>query len=132
MGQCKNILLVDPEIVLAWTQTPATSCKIFVANRVRFIHQDSIPDEWNHVPTKHNPADIAFRGILPEELVDSTLWWNDPHWLLEDTLAHAKSYAGKAQHGLTTANQEIIVDKMRLMLTVSTELINEPHPFTRY
>uniref|UniRef100_A0A1I7X854 Bestrophin homolog n=1 Tax=Heterorhabditis bacteriophora TaxID=37862 RepID=A0A1I7X854_HETBA len=30
-----------------------------------------------------NPADIITRGMIPEELVDSKLWWNGPSWLLQ-------------------------------------------------
>ena len=31
-------------------------------------------------PTEENPADLATRGKLPSELMNSILW-NGPHWL---------------------------------------------------
>ncbi len=35
-----------------------------------------------HVRSKDNPADLASRGVLPSRLLDSSLWWSGPPWLL--------------------------------------------------
>ncbi len=41
-----------------------------------------IPSEyWKHVSTRHNPADLASRGVNPTALISSSLWWEGPPWL---------------------------------------------------
>lgn len=36
---------------------------------------------WNHVPSKHNPADCASRDLFATELISHDLWWSGPSWL---------------------------------------------------
>ena len=46
-------------------QLPITrEFKMFVANRVEIIHENSCDSEWFHVNTKANPPDYCSRGIL--------------------------------------------------------------------
>ncbi|XP_060865664.1 uncharacterized protein LOC132941544 [Metopolophium dirhodum] len=40
--------------------------------------------QWNHIGTQENPADIPSRGLRPQELLVSRLWWNGPAWLESD------------------------------------------------
>ena len=40
------------------------------------------PDRWNHVNGLDNPADCVSRGLFPSELLNYSLWWNEPNWLL--------------------------------------------------
>jgi hypothetical protein len=56
----------------------------FVANRVGEIQMFSDPQQWQHVSTEQNPADLISRGINAEDLKDNSLWWNGPDWLLKD------------------------------------------------
>ncbi|GFW58225.1 uncharacterized protein TNCV_2633991 [Trichonephila clavipes] len=58
--------------------------KTFVANRVSKIHQLSSCDQWHHIASEQNPADVLSRGLLPEELRDDSLWWHGPE-LLQST-----------------------------------------------
>ncbi|GFV17148.1 integrase catalytic domain-containing protein [Trichonephila clavipes] len=57
--------------------------KTFVANRVSKIHQLSSCDQWHHIASEQNPADVLSRGLLPEELRDDFLWWHGPELLLQ-------------------------------------------------
>ncbi|GFX70327.1 uncharacterized protein TNCV_2955471 [Trichonephila clavipes] len=57
--------------------------KTFVANRVSKIHQLSSCDQWHHIASEQNPADVLSRGLLPEELRDDSLWWHGPELLLQ-------------------------------------------------
>ncbi|GFX56547.1 integrase catalytic domain-containing protein [Trichonephila clavipes] len=56
---------------------------MFVANRVSKIHQLSSCDQWHHIASEQNPADVLSRGLLPEELRDDSLWWHGPELLLQ-------------------------------------------------
>ena len=52
--------------------------KTFVANRVALILENLGNQNWAHVASQENPADLETRGLTPEELKDSKLWWNGP------------------------------------------------------
>lgn len=71
----------DSTIVLAWLRKPPCHWKIFVANRVSIISNKVGTENWFHVDSKSNPADLASRGVYPPDLVNNRLWWHGPTWL---------------------------------------------------
>ncbi|XP_044249352.2 uncharacterized protein [Drosophila takahashii] len=71
----------DSTIVLAWLKKPACSWTTFVANRITKIAQATKIENWSHVRSEHNPADLASRGVSLQELGDSNIWWHGPQWL---------------------------------------------------
>ena len=52
----------DSTIALAWIRAPSHTWKTFVANRVTEI-QELSNDNWNHVGSSMNPADLISRGL---------------------------------------------------------------------
>ena len=76
----------DSSIVLAWLDGKPRDSPVYVANRVNYIMERTIPELWRHVPTGENPADCASRGMLPRELLDHTLWWEGPPWLAQEPI----------------------------------------------
>ena len=71
----------DSMNVLYWINTPANKLKTFVSNRIGQIQAHSEAEQWRHVPTDKNPADIATRDITMTDMVNSTLWWKGPDFL---------------------------------------------------
>ena len=71
----------DSMNVLYWINTPANKLKTFVSNRIGQIQAHSEAEQWRHVPTDKNPADIATRDITMTDMVNSTLWWKGPEFL---------------------------------------------------
>ena len=72
------VLFTDSTCVLHWLKT-SKPLSVFVTNRVKEIK--SLPGvTFAHVPTSDNPADMATRGMSPEELL-SSIWWKGPVWL---------------------------------------------------
>ncbi|XP_075151078.1 uncharacterized protein LOC142225184 [Haematobia irritans] len=71
----------DSTIVLAWLRKPPCSWSTFVGNRVSEILESVGNENWNHVDSESNPADIASRGCSPDELKEHHLWWTGPEWL---------------------------------------------------
>ena len=67
---------LDSTVALHWIRGGG-EYRQFVANRVRKIGEHVI-DEWRHVPTAQNPADLGSRG---GSFVESALWWCGPYWL---------------------------------------------------
>ena len=59
-----------------------TRLKVYVANRVVETTKLVPSDHWRYVSTQQNPADLASRGLHIQQLVDSSLWWQGPEWLL--------------------------------------------------
>nr|CAI5857300.1 unnamed protein product [Callosobruchus analis] len=71
----------DSMIVLSWLKMQPSSLKVFVANRVAEIQRHTTVEQWGHVPTSQNPADLASRGSSPSEIRVSNIWWSGPEWL---------------------------------------------------
>jgi len=73
-------------VVLGWLKYPAARWMTFVANRVNHIQETTNVEDWNHISSKENPADLVSRGVDANVLRDLSLWWNGPNWLqLEET-----------------------------------------------
>lgn len=77
-------LFSDSSIVLSWLRLSPHTLKTFVANRVSQILEISVGEEWYHVSSNDNPADLPSRGLLPSDLIDNRLWWHGPEWLLNN------------------------------------------------
>ncbi|XP_025995820.2 uncharacterized protein LOC105202869 [Solenopsis invicta] len=71
----------DSSIVLHWIKATNKKLPVFVAHRVGEIQEFTSIEDWNHVGTKENPADLVSRGVAPKELCESQLWWHGPIWL---------------------------------------------------
>ena len=57
--------------------------KNFVRQQVNEILRLTKKEDWRHVPSVENPADIGSRGMNASELKDVILWWEGPEWLKE-------------------------------------------------
>ncbi|XP_050431415.1 uncharacterized protein LOC126839984 [Adelges cooleyi] len=77
-------LWTDSMIVLGWLNSDSSRLKTYVANRVVQILEVSTAEQWRHVRTDENPADVVSRGLRPQDLVDNNIWWTGPSWLSED------------------------------------------------
>ncbi|GFS64815.1 integrase catalytic domain-containing protein [Trichonephila clavipes] len=71
----------DSTIVLSWMKNESRNLKTFVANRVVTIQQLTELNKWHQVPSEQNPADIISRGLDPEKIQPSELWWFGPAFL---------------------------------------------------
>ena len=97
----------DWSIVL-WIRSSSSRWKVFVANRVSYIHDRVLPSWWNHVPTSDKPADITSRGLLPEDFVSSSL--SCPPIILEisRTLLASRITCWISRHGLRSSQDRAI------------------------
>jgi hypothetical protein len=50
-------------------------------DRTSKIRAASLVENWRHVDTTKNPADLGSRGASMEELVSSKLWWEGPEMI---------------------------------------------------
>ena len=70
----------DSTIVLSWIKNNR-NYKQFVSHRVKEILKLTKPSEWNHCPTKENPADIGSREQSWSQPSENELWWSGPVWV---------------------------------------------------
>lgn len=72
----------DSTVALGWIRSTSRQWKTYVANRVSEIHELSDIQNWHHVRSEDNPADIISRGSSLSDIIKSNLWWHGPTWLL--------------------------------------------------
>ncbi|XP_066157628.1 uncharacterized protein, partial [Euwallacea fornicatus] len=100
----------DSKIVLAWIKIEPSNLKTFVANRVAKITELSKEENWAHVPSKDNPADVISRGLSPKELLQCELWFHGPNFLRES----------QSQMVIESENEEISLDRLPELKTNSS------------
>ncbi|KAL7291704.1 hypothetical protein TKK_0014493 [Trichogramma kaykai] len=71
----------DSRVVLDWLKGHPSRWQTFVANRVSEIGNTFPQAQWHHVRSSDNAVDCATRGLTPEQLLESKLWWSGPSWL---------------------------------------------------
>lgn len=76
----------DSQIVLYYLRGDTNRWNIFVSNRVNRILQVIPIEQWFHVPTDSNPADLATRGLSSKEILKNSLWWGGPQFLSLDPM----------------------------------------------
>lgn len=74
----------DSQVALAWIHSEPNRFQVFVSNRISQIQSLSNPKDWYYVNTKQNPADLASRGVQPQLLKCTDIWWHGPPFLLQD------------------------------------------------
>ena len=58
-----------------------SSYKAWVANRLRYIKDNSNVEDWYHIPGALNSSDLGTRNMKPHKLADAKLWWEGPSFL---------------------------------------------------
>ena len=81
----KHFFYTDSTVVLGYISNSTRRYQVFVANRVGTIQSLTSVSQWSHVSGKENPADLASRGCLPSDLVNS-IWFRGPSFLHEEGL----------------------------------------------
>ena len=72
----------DSKVVLGYIHNQSRRFYIYVGNRVERIRRSSNPDQWTHVPTDKNPADLATRSVPASQMQESK-WLLGPTFLLD-------------------------------------------------
>lgn len=74
----------DSTTVLAWLNDYPRRWSTFVGNRTTKILEYLPYEKWNHIKSSENPADVASRGLNPEDFLKCDLWWKGPEFLYND------------------------------------------------
>ncbi|CAH2101100.1 unnamed protein product [Euphydryas editha] len=79
----RHVYWSDSKVTLEWIKS-ACKAKTFVANRVAAMTEQSDPENWQHVSTAENPADLCSRGLDLQNISKSDIWWHGPAFLGQD------------------------------------------------
>ena len=71
----------DSVSTLMYIRNTTKRFKTFVANRLSVIHEITDPSDWKYVPSEINPADMASRGLFPDEHDRLQRWLAGPEFL---------------------------------------------------
>lgn len=120
-GELPYFLWCDSTIALQWMNKPLTDLKLFVANRVNKIRQNTNIERWFHIRTTDNPADLVSRGLFANDL-----WWNGPSWLKQDQPKWPKplewkSCRANADMELELKVHSIFVNHAELQITIGSK-----------
>lgn len=85
-------LFSDSSIVLHWLVKSNHKLDAFTAHRVSKIVASYPLSCWRHVSSRQNPADLLTRGVSPQALQHSTLWFVGPPWLKQPVSMWAKPF----------------------------------------
>lgn len=80
----------DSTVVLAWLSCHPSRWTTFIGNRTSQILSQMNNNQWAHVQSTHNPADVASRGLKPSELSYNDLWIQGPSWLREPQIHYTR------------------------------------------
>lgn len=100
LEECKTYYWSDSMIVLSWIKKQPSLLKTFVANRVATIQDLSCHEQWRHVSSEDNPADLISRGVNPSNMLDSHLWWEGPVFLTYGEYSQRQIYDSVIQDDL--------------------------------
>ncbi|XP_017888626.1 uncharacterized protein LOC108630075 [Ceratina calcarata] len=78
----RRVFWSDSQTVLHWISKDPREFRVFVANRLDEIRENSEIKEWRWVPTKDNPADDGTRAA-PNALDKGSRWLTGPPFLRE-------------------------------------------------
>lgn len=127
----REIFWTDSQITLGYISNDTKHFHTYVANRVSEIRASSEPEQWRHVASHDNPADIASRGATPTELYASKLWTEGPDFLKE---ADISSYTNKDKVDTKLPDNDPEVRQITTFTTTTTVQSNRSmtERFTKY
>ena len=73
----------DSKVVLGYLANETRRFHTYVANRAQEIRECSDINQWFHVKTSDNPADMASRGLDAREISSHDSWFHGPRFLWE-------------------------------------------------
>lgn len=112
----------DSKVVLGYIANESRRFRVFVANRVQEIQENTCVDQWKYIESEQNPADEVSRGLKTQELLNSR-WITGPEFLLENENQSVNN--GREDHEVQEDDPE--VKKSVAMATTATTQIAQAH-----
>ena len=111
----RRVFWSDSKTVLQWIRKDPRDFKMFVANRLSEIRENTNISQWRWVPSRENPEDDTTR-FIPQGLRKSSRWLLGPSFLLLNETEWPTEISNKV---LINNNTELI--KSHTILTTITQ-----------
>lgn len=115
----------DSMIVIAYIRNTKSRFKTFVANRLTEIHESTNPNQWRHVPSEQNPADIASRCITASDEERLAFWLEGPAFLKEGPDMWPSADSKKTEEEELEVKHEISVNVIQATETPTPGALDE-------
>lgn len=92
--------------------------KQYVQNRVQEIRKIVPQATWKHCPGDKNPADLPSRGLTGKELVESSMWWCGPDFLMNPQNEWPKASPSQ------TSDEQAMVEMVKCPSNVTHSLLS--------
>ena len=83
-SKIKEYFWTDSQIVLSYINSNSKRFKVFVANRVQLIKENSDVSQWMYIESKFNPADDTCCGLSASNREKVKRWVRGPEFLWKD------------------------------------------------
>ena len=80
-----HVFWTDSMNVLYWVRSLSRKFQTNIGTKISEIHASTSGNQRRHIPGRLNPADLPSRGVPAEVLVNSSVWWRGPDFLMQDT-----------------------------------------------
>ena len=94
-GITKEVFWTDIKVVLSYIKNQTRRFKTFVANRIQTIKDHFDEDQWQHAPSKSNPANYGSRGFNETCLAKIKMWYEGPKFFWEPKSSWKRHYTIK-------------------------------------
>ena len=123
----------DSQVTLCRLENDYATYRVFVANRLKTIKQNTKTEEWFYVKTDENPADLASRGKPLQEIIVSKLWLEGPEFLKDQNHDYEKMRI--ANIIISKENARLVKEEMKVTTPYFTNQTNqkvEDKEFTQF
>ncbi|VDM97294.1 unnamed protein product [Onchocerca ochengi] len=81
-SHCSFRYIPNSRCALHWIQNQSRLLPRFIQNRIEEIRTSHC--SFRYIPSECNPADIATKGISPDQLANFQPWWTECEWLKKE------------------------------------------------
>ena len=133
----RRVYVTDSTVAMSWINTDDRPLQVGVRNAVIQICRFTKAEEWRHVPSELNPADIATRGCDNiQELGQESVWQKGHRWM---TLEEGDRPTTKFEELSLSKEEKVAVsaevratDLNGIVLSAAVSNITERYQFTKY
>lgn len=117
----------DSKIVLGYIYNTSRRFYVYVANRVARIRSSTKPEQWHHISSELNPADLGTR-FVPANILPHTNWFCGPEFLCKPDLGAKEDSFDLVEPG---KDQEIRTQVTTMVTNVTDQSLGS-HRFKRF